>query len=108
MSIYSKIKNLLRTGWCKGAYAMDSQNKAVSPLNKFANQYCLAGAIMKVTNQDFALANHLARRFCLSAGLGVMDLSLLEKWHDVPERTLEEIIHLIDKTEMEDNNLYVH
>ena len=87
-------KELILQGWCKNAPAKDAYNRAVAPRSKMAIKWSLYGAIDATTKLTSTLEEVEER---LNDTLYFeWDTDGYEDWNDSPERTLEDVIRLLD------------
>lgn len=88
--------------WCKGDAAKDSRHMPVRPIHPDACQWCLAGAISRVTsgyrpNQEHG--HHT--RFCRAYNAiseHIERYKSVEEFNDAAETEHQDILNLLDKT----------
>ena len=101
-SIMTKTERVLRdaadlierTGWTQHASARNAKGDPCTFLNNYAAQFCLTGAINRVTGDDWRTAG-IAMRIMLDTGS--IDTSPIS-WNDDPERTEAEVTFALRKT----------
>ena len=89
---------LLRRGWCQGAFAMNAANQPTTWSNPKAVAWCFEGALLAATGATeitplLTRASAIARRL---GGFGAMVV-----WNDAPERTQAEVVALMEQVEKE-------
>lgn len=87
------VRNLLSTPktWTVGAMARDSHNVRVSPHSQQATQFCLVGAIVRISNHNIAFETLI--RDLLGNAVGNISLSLIND-----NDGYAAILHLLDTT----------
>jgi hypothetical protein len=88
---------LLRdTGWTQGAMARDTQGRMADFLGSEATCFCLEGAIARA-RRDGGLS-FVAYDHTFAEVRKTLDGVLPYRWNDVPGRTAEEVIGVLERT----------
>lgn len=77
--------------WTKYAFARDSDNKGCKPLDDYAESFCLAGAINRVSNYQDNLNSKLRALFCKR-----IKSECIVEWNDNPETKYNDLVNLIN------------
>ena len=92
-----KVRWLIAKGWCQRAPARDHDHRPVAPVDPSAHSWCITGALAHVylESDDIItyskVINNIYRMLSISRGRLVF-------WNDAPERTQEQVLHMIDET----------
>lgn len=79
-----KVIALLKQGWTQHVMARDSDGNETNPISNKAVCWCLLGAIYKVGGHTSEAIHY--------------KVTNIAAWNDNPNRTVEEVIDLVEKT----------
>lgn len=102
-----KARGLIEKGWCKEAYARDTEGNPLSPCSMDATQYCVVGAVNRNLQLSNALVREIPTTFVesvtwmepknLSPYLPIAQ-KLLQLYNDHKDTPKEDILGLFDTT----------
>jgi hypothetical protein len=92
-NILSKAYGYLRKGWCQNAEAKDRQGNPVHPSSTLAKSFSVTGAIYRASKFDGSPESRKKYELAVKTVLLKTKEPWL-KWHDSPDRTLEDIVRL--------------
>lgn len=92
-----KPSDYIKRGWCQGEYARDANGRAVPAQDSRACQWCIDGAIY-AADLHVSVAESLRAAFCAALGLSYSIRQPI-LWNDMPERTQEEAIAVLEAAE---------
>jgi hypothetical protein len=88
-----KVRSKIEQGWTRKTFARNFEGMPVSLCSSDACEFCLVGAIFKVTAlSKFGLLSDVMGAVGAACGHGSLII-----WNDSPNRTKEEVLAVVDK-----------
>lgn len=94
--VLKETRRVIAAGWTQGVFARDADGYGAPVYTQEACSFCLVGAVLKAQkNLDAAEEVRVGAIGLIQRQAGVQ---YLHKFNDVPERTQEDVLGLLDKT----------
>jgi len=84
---------LILSGWCQGAAALDAAGRTIEPSSAFARRWSAPGALERIwrrADDADGLALEAYERASLALAASVRDVP--QRWNDATERRLDEVL----------------
>lgn len=95
IEVLKKSRDLILSGYCKGAIAKDVEGKNVSAIDPRARLFCAGGAVLRAC-WDLDLSSLAGFDILLYLGKFLLPNTTLSQWNDEATTTATDVIALFD------------